>query len=94
MKAINQAITDQCDLINMSLGESQPMKELRVISKSLMPELFVLLQMAMITEAVSFPANDSLSIAVSAMGRLNTFPPIALRVDQCRSLMVQIKLIL
>ncbi|MBB5638166.1 subtilisin [Pedobacter cryoconitis] len=77
MKAINEAITDQCDLINMSLGESQVDEGITSYIKEAYNAGIVCFAANGNDNraAVSFPANDSLSIAVSAMGRLNTFPP-------------------
>lgn len=77
MKAINEAITDQCDLINMSLGEAQTDEGIT----SYIKEAYNAGIVCFVANGndnrgpVSFPANDSLTIAVSAMGRLNTFPP-------------------
>ncbi|QNK64345.1 S8 family serine peptidase [Pedobacter sp. PAMC26386] len=77
MKAINQAVTDQCDLINMSLGESQVDEGITSYIKEAYNAGIVCFAANGNDNRspVSFPANDSLAIAVSAMGRLNTFPP-------------------
>ena len=77
MKAINEAITDQCDLINMSLGQSQVDEGITSYIKEAYNAGIVCFAANGNDNRspVSFPANDSLSIAVSAMGRLDTFPP-------------------
>lgn len=76
MKALDQAIQDKCDLINMSLGEAQDDEAI----SSYIKEAYnagILCFAANGNDdrgAVSFPAAYSLSIAVSAMGRKGTFP--------------------
>lgn len=77
MKAINEAITDQCDLINMSLGESQADEGITSYIKEAYNAGIVCFAANGndSRSPVSFPASDSLCIAVSAMGRLGTFPP-------------------
>jgi len=77
MKAINEAIADQCDLINMSLGESQTDEGITSYIKEAYNAGIVCFAANGndSRSPVSFPASDSLCIAVSAMGRLGTFPP-------------------
>lgn len=76
MKAIDQAITDQCDLINMSLGQASDDEGI----DSYIKEAYnagILCFAANGNDSrspVSFPAAYSLSVAVSAMGRKSTFP--------------------
>jgi len=76
MKAIDQAITDKCDLINMSLGQATDDEGI----DSYIKEAYnagILCFAANGNDSrspVSFPAAYSLSIAVSAMGRKSTFP--------------------
>jgi subtilisin family serine protease len=76
IKALDQAIQDKCDLINMSLGEAQDDEAI----SSYIKEAYhagILCFAANGNDdrgAVSFPAAYSLSIAVSAMGRKGTFP--------------------
>jgi len=75
-KAIDAAVTDKCDLINMSLGGGDP--------DSLTADALTAAHNAGIVvfaangngnrQAVSFPAANSMCQAVSAMGRLGTFP--------------------
>lgn len=76
MKAIDQAIKDECDLINMSLGESENDEAITAYIKDAY-NAGILCFAANGNDSrgpVSFPAAYSLSIAVSAMGRKNTFP--------------------
>jgi len=76
MKAINQAIADECDLINMSLGETMDDEAIT----SYINEAYNAGMLCFAANGndnrspVSFPAAYSLSIAVSAMGRKGTFP--------------------
>jgi hypothetical protein len=76
MKAIDQAITDGCDIINMSLGQSEDDEGI----DSYIKEAYnagILCFAANGNDSrnpVSFPAAYSLSIAVAAMGRKSTFP--------------------
>ena len=77
MKAIDQAKNDQCDLVNMSLGE-HGLDEGIVSSIKEAYSAGVLCIAANGNDdraQVSFPASYSLTIAVSAMGRKGTFPP-------------------
>lgn len=77
MKALDQAIKDKCDLINMSLGEAEDDEAI----SSYIKEAYnagILCFAANGNDSrgpVSFPAAYSLSIAVSAMGRKEAFPP-------------------
>jgi len=76
VKAIDRAVADRCDLINMSLGGG-PSDD---ATRSAMEEARA--QGAVVIVAagndgrgpVSFPASDQAAIAVSAMGRKGTFP--------------------
>jgi hypothetical protein len=76
MKAIDRAIRDGCDLINMSLGESGT-------DEGIMSSIKEAYQKGTLCFAangnddrapVNFPASYSLCVAVSAMGRKGTFP--------------------
>lgn len=76
MKALAQAIADGCDLINMSLGEADADEGISSYIKQAY-NAGILCFCANGNEdrgPVSFPASYSLSVAVSAMGRKNTFP--------------------
>ena len=76
MKAIAQAISDKCDLINMSLGEAEDDEGLTSYIKDAYNQgiLCFAANGNDSRSAVSFPAAYSLSVAISAMGRIGTFP--------------------
>ncbi|MBE7174424.1 MAG: S8 family serine peptidase [Williamsia sp.] len=76
MKAIDQAVKDKCDLINMSLGEEG-------LDEGIISSIKNAYAAGTVCFAangnedrspVSFPASYSLTVAVSAMGRKETFP--------------------
>ncbi|SEA41275.1 S8 family serine peptidase [Pedobacter hartonius] len=76
MKAIDQAIKDKCDLINMSLGEAHDDEAISSYIKDAY-NAGILCFAASGNDnrgPLSFPAAYSLAIAVSAMGRKGTFP--------------------
>jgi subtilisin len=75
-KAIDQAVTDQCDLINMSLGGGAPDEATRVAIEDARAQGTLAIVAAGNDDRspVSFPASDALAIAVSALGRKGTFP--------------------
>ena len=76
IKAIDQAIKDECDLINLSLGEAQDDEAISSYIKDAY-NAGILCFAASGNDnrgPVSFPAAYSLAIAVSAMGRKDTFP--------------------
>jgi hypothetical protein len=76
IKAIDQAIRDGCDLINMSLGEAQDDEAISSYIRDAY-NAGILCFAASGNDSrgpVSFPAAYSLAIAVSAMGRKGTFP--------------------
>jgi len=76
IKAIDAAVDDSCDLINMSLGGGAPDEATRAAIEDarLRGTLVVVAAGNGGREAVSFPASDALALAVSAMGRTGTFP--------------------
>jgi len=76
MKAIDQAIKDECDLINMSLGEAQSDEAISSFIKDAYNAGIICFAANGNEDRspVSFPAAYSLAIAVSAMGRKGTFP--------------------
>lgn len=76
MKAIDRAKADQCDLVNMSLGESGLDEGIVSSIKDAYSEglLCFAANGNDDRKPVSFPASYSLSIAVSAMGRKGCFP--------------------
>jgi subtilisin len=76
IKAIEQAVADKCDLLNMSLGGGP-------VDTATQEAITFAYQNGTICfvatgndgrQPVSFPASFSLSLAVSAMGRKGTFP--------------------
>lgn len=75
-KAIDRAIEDGCDLINMSLGGG-PKDEAThsaIAGARAKGALIIVASGNDGRQPVSFPASDSLSLAVSALGRKGTFP--------------------
>ncbi|MCI0337671.1 MAG: S8 family serine peptidase [Acidobacteria bacterium] len=75
-KAIDRAVADGCDLINMSLSGPDPDEATSEAIAEARAQGVVVLAAAGNDDrsAVGFPAADSLAIAVSAMGRKETFP--------------------
>ncbi len=76
IKAIDAAVDDGCDLVNMSLGGGSPDEATRAaIEDARMRGTLVIVAAGNDSRApVSFPASDALALAVSAMGRTGTFP--------------------
>jgi subtilisin len=76
IKAIDAAVDDGCDLVNMSLGGGAPDEATRaaVEDARMRGTLVVVAAGNGGREPVSFPASDALALAVSAMGRTGTFP--------------------
>jgi len=76
VKAIDQAILDGCDLINMSLGGGPSDIATQDAIEYARAQGSVVIVAAGNDDRspVSFPASDSLAIAISAMGRKKTFP--------------------
>jgi subtilisin len=75
-KALDRAVEDGCDLVNMSLGGG-PQDEAVHSALAHARANGVLIFVANGNDgrqAVSWPAADSLAIAISAMGRKGTFP--------------------
>jgi len=76
IKAIEQAVADGCDVINMSLGGGSPDEA----TQDAITYAFDHGTIAFVAtgndgrQPVSFPASFSLSLAVGAMGRKGTFP--------------------
>jgi subtilisin len=75
-KAIDAAVQDQCDLINLSLGG----EALDEATKSAIADARAAGSLVIVSagndgrKPVTFPASDPLSIAVSALGRKGTYP--------------------
>jgi subtilisin len=82
-KAIDLAVTDKCDLINMSLGGGQPDPTLTAAVEDVRAKgsLCIIAAGNGDRAPVSFPANDSMVIAVSALGRKGTFPASSAEAD-------------
>jgi subtilisin len=76
IKAIDAAVDDGCDLVNMSLGGGAPDEATRAAIEDarMRGTLVVVAAGNGGREPVSFPASDALALAVSAMGRTGTFP--------------------
>lgn len=76
IKAIEQAVADGCDIINMSLGGG-PVDDATEDAISFAHDNGTICFVATGNDGrqpVSFPASFSLSLAVAAMGRRGTFP--------------------
>jgi subtilisin family serine protease len=76
IKAIDRAVADGCDLINMSLGGG-PKDEATQSALADARSQGVLIFVANGNDnraPVSFPASDTSSLAISAFGRIGTFP--------------------
>jgi phospholipase C len=76
-KAIDAAAQDGCDLINLSLGGGGSDDATRAAIQDAREAGAVCIVASGNDgrQPVSFPANDALSLAISAMGRTGTFPP-------------------
>ncbi|MBN2552284.1 MAG: S8 family serine peptidase [Spirochaetales bacterium] len=76
-KAIDRAVEDGCDLINLSLGggPSDEAIESAIQHARSQGSLVIAAAGNERRQPVSFPASYSLSLAVSAMGRKGTYPP-------------------
>jgi subtilisin family serine protease len=75
-KAIDRAVADGCDLINMSLGGGAPDDATRsaIADARAQGTLVIVAAGNDGRQPVSFPASDPRSLAVSAMGRTDTLP--------------------
>ncbi len=75
-KAIERAVADGCDLINMSLGGGPKDEAVHsaIADARGKGSLIIVASGNDGRKPVSFPAADSLAIAVSALGREGTFP--------------------
>lgn len=76
IKAIDRAVADGCDLINMSLGGGRPDEATMAAIEDARSQGSVVIVAAGNDERspVSFPASYSLALAISALGRKGTFP--------------------
>jgi subtilisin family serine protease len=75
-KAIDHAVSDGCDLINMSLGggSRDEATDSAIADARAKGALVIVAAGNDGRQPVSFPATDSLALAVSALGRQGTFP--------------------
>jgi subtilisin len=75
IKAIDRAVADGCDLINMSLGGRPDEATMAAIEDARSQGSVVIVAAGNDDRSsVSFPASYSLALAISAMGRKGTFP--------------------
>jgi subtilisin family serine protease len=83
-KAIDVAVADKCDLINMSLGSGMPDPVLKaaVDDARAAGSVCIVASGNDDRSPVSFPAREGNAIAVSALGRKGTFPASAAAVDE------------
>lgn len=75
-KAIDLAVTDRCDLINLSLGGGDPDPVLRAAVEDARASGVVVMAAAGNDgrQPVSFPGSEPAVVAVSALGRKGTYP--------------------
>ena len=81
-KALDHAVADGCDLINMSLGggASDEATHSAIVDARAAGVLVFISTGNDGRSPVSFPGSDSMALAVSALGRKGTFPPDAVEV--------------
>src|SRR5262249_19413030 len=86
-KAIDRAAADGCDLINMSLGGGEPdIATQEAIADARARGVVVIAAAGNDDRSpVSFPATDSLALAVSATGRKGTFPTDSIEIGNVAS---------
>ena len=86
-KAIDAAVADKCDLINMSLGGGQPDPVLKAAVDEARAGGSVCIVAAGNNDRspVSVPAREDMAIAVSAIGRKGTFPASAAAADEIKA---------
>lgn len=82
-KAIDKAVTDKCDLINMSLGGggADPVLKSAVDDARAAGSLCIIAAGNDDRSPISFPAFEDSALAVSATGRKGTFPTSATSTD-------------
>ncbi|MDQ3897754.1 MAG: S8 family serine peptidase, partial [Actinomycetota bacterium] len=83
-KAVDVAIADKCDLINMSLGSNQPDPVLKAAVEDARAagSLCIVAAGNEDRSPVGFPAAEDMALAVSAVGRKGTFPSSAAAADE------------
>jgi subtilisin len=88
LKALDRAVQEECDLVNMSLGHSGQTDEATHEAISYARANGTLVIVAAGNESRAFvdsPANDTLAIAVSALGRKGTYPPNTVEIGDVQS---------
>ncbi len=82
-KAVDRAVADGCDLINMSLGGGSPDPVLQAAVEDARTAGSVCIVAAGNDgqAQVSFPASDDMALAVGALGRQGTFPGDSAEID-------------
>ena len=75
-KAIDRAVMDGCDIVNLSLGggDADPATSAAIADARSRGTVIVCAAGNDYREPVSFPAADARALAVSAFGRVGTFP--------------------
>ncbi len=83
-KAIDVAVAEKCDLINMSLGSgtSDPVLKAAIDDARAAGSVCIIASGNNDRSPVSFPAREAMALAVSAVGRKGTFPASAASVDE------------
>ncbi len=82
-KAMDRAVADGCDLINMSLGggPADPVLQTAVADARAAGSVCVVAAGNDGQPKVSFPASDDMALAVGALGRKGTFPRDSSEID-------------
>jgi subtilisin family serine protease len=83
-KAIDKAVADKCDLINMSLGGgmADPVLKAAVDDARAAGSVCIIAAGNEDRSPISFPATEDTALAVSATGRKGTFPASAAAADE------------
>ena len=83
-KAIDKAVADKCDLLNMSLGggPSDPVLKAAIDDARAAGSLCIIAAGNGDRAPISFPAFEDTALAVSATGRKGTFPSSAASADE------------
>jgi subtilisin len=83
-KAVDVALAEKCDLINMSLGggDADPVLKAAVDDARAGGSVCIVASGNNDRAPVSFPAKEDMALAVSAMGRKGTFPTSAAASDE------------
>ena len=82
-KAVDTAVADGCDLLNMSLGGGHPDDVIKAAVDAARGggSLCIIAAGNGDRAPVAFPASDAMALAVSALGRVGTFPPTSSEAD-------------